>query len=133
MPVSRETRNEYMRNYMREWRIRNPDKASAIDRRAKKKFKIRVYTALGGAACASCGQTDDRTLEINHKNGGGGKEYGRLGWKVVMLRVLKHPADYNVLCRVCNAADYLKRVFGVSYKIEPLTGAAPAARELLAR
>jgi len=66
--------------------------------------------------CENCGCNDTRLLEINHKNGGGGKELqgGKrtnvFMWDIYMGR--RETSDLNLLCRVCNALHYLKIKFG---------------------
>jgi len=66
---------------------------------------------LGGAVCANCGCNVLEFLELNHKNGGGCKEHRILGNSIMdkLNSGELKPEGYNVLCRVCNALDHLKR------------------------
>ena len=50
-------------------------------------------------------------LELNHKNGGGSQQYKTYGNRLMRLIYsgLIGTEGYNVLCRVCNALDHLKR------------------------
>lgn len=66
---------------------------------------------LGGAVCVSCGCDDIRFLEINHVNGGGCKEHRarRQGLTDPLLKGDRSTDGLNVLCRVCNAIDFLER------------------------
>lgn len=79
--------------------------------------------------CSNCGCPEIRILEINHKNGGGGKEntrreksaaYARLGrFYDDITTGRRQTDDLNLLCRVCNAVHYaeLKGIkgFAVTY------------------
>lgn len=66
--------------------------------------------------CANCGCDDIRLLELNHKNGGGGKEYQKgknsmaVYRDIAMLR--RKTDDLELLCRVCNARHYLEMKYG---------------------
>jgi hypothetical protein len=79
--------------------------------------------------CVSCGCDDLRFLEINHKNGGGGREYAEKKSQVVYrdIAMLRRPVDdLELLCRVCNAKHYLMLKFGtvpieVTWKLSPTT------------
>ncbi len=66
--------------------------------------------------CVNCGCDDIRLLEINHKNGGGGKEYKARGNFTSLYRdiiALRRPVDdLEILCRVCNAKHYLESKYG---------------------
>jgi hypothetical protein len=50
-------------------------------------------------------------LELNHKNGGGCRDIKKNGNQIgrLILSGERDAKDYNVLCRVCNALDHLKR------------------------
>lgn len=72
--------------------------------------------------CVNCGCDDKRFLEVNHINGGGGKELERgkrtneFAWSIYMGR--RKTDDLNILCRVCNALHYLELKYGkTKYKI----------------
>lgn len=45
---------------------------------------------------------DTRYLQLDHKNGGGGKEIKRLGQRKVYRRALEYPEEYQLLCANCN-------------------------------
>ena len=68
--------------------------------------------------CANCGCDDPRFLEINHIKGGGNQEHKKRGKKVtrnmILLIHLKKRGieDLNILCKICNALDYLERKYG---------------------
>ena len=66
---------------------------------------------VGGAACAECGCDELGFLEFNHIDGGGCEDHRRHG-NTMMDRLLsgqRSPTGINVLCRVCNAIDFLAR------------------------
>jgi hypothetical protein len=75
--------------------------------------------------CVNCGCNDLRILEINHINGGGGKDYKKHKNKpeliyYAILRGERKTDDLNLLCRVCNALHYAElkgvRGFTVTYQ-----------------
>lgn len=72
--------------------------------------RYRVFELLGGARC-KCGCDELSFLEINHKNGGGSKDLRSIGNHLydLILKGERNPQDYEVLCRICNALDHLKR------------------------
>jgi len=81
-----------------------------------------LFVVYGNTAvkCNRCGCDDIRLLEINHKNGGGGKEMKNRStafyWDIVKYR--RDASDLEVTCRVCNALHYLETKFGkLPYKI----------------
>ena len=66
--------------------------------------------------CTGCGCDDVRLLEVNHKNGGGGKEIQYYKNSQAFYRdiaMLRRPVDdLELLCRVCNAKHYLELKYG---------------------
>lgn len=104
------------------WRRRIADYREKHPDRVKKLYAKRRLFALQRIAgsekpiCVYCGCDDIRFLEINHKNGGGSKEFkkGRNSanflWAIVTGR--RKTDDLEVACRVCNALHYLKSKFG---------------------
>ncbi len=106
--------------YLKEYRAKKPDKIQESRRR----HKLRVLQAVvaGGIEkitgkeipqCAACGCNQIEFLEINHVNGGGRKETNKLRgpFQDYILKTGRKTDDLNILCRVCNALDYLKRKF----------------------
>jgi hypothetical protein len=81
--------------------------------------KLRVFAIISKSthpSCANCNCDDIRILEVNHKNGGGGKEYHQLPNPSNLYRdiaMLRRPVDdLEILCRVCNAKHYLELKYG---------------------
>lgn len=76
------------------------------------KLRKAVIDKYGGK-CKKCGFSDIRALNIDHKNGGGGKEYGRgiyskggksLSRTSYYKKVLLDTTDkYQILCANCNS------------------------------
>lgn len=84
------------------------------------RLRKKVFDVLGrkcsNADCkwqnddGSIGCTDERLLQIDHRNGGGTKEARGKGGRCAMLRrVLEHPDEYQVLCANCNWLKRLER------------------------
>jgi len=76
----------------------------ACDREYQKEKRLthrdKVFSVLGNQCTwAGCGIIDRRVLQIDHIKGGGRKEIRALGGSyAVILRAIKHPEDYQVLC-----------------------------------
>jgi len=68
--------------------------------------------------CARCGCDETRFLDVNHIKGGGYEEHKKRGKKVAKNMILlihtgkRGVEDLNLLCRICNALDYLERKYG---------------------
>lgn len=79
-------------------------------------YRMRARLLVGGGtlACANCGCDKVEMLEINHKNGGGGKEHKLVGNKFYRLiaTMARDVSDLELLCRPCNAVHYLETKFG---------------------
>jgi 5-methylcytosine-specific restriction endonuclease McrA len=83
-------------------------------------MKQQVFEKLGGAKCVRCGCDDETILEVNHidgdKSGDVERVYGnasRTAWLygdiISNRRTIK---DLNVMCRVCNNAEWAERKSG---------------------
>lgn len=80
-----------------------------------------VISGNTNVKCNYCGCNDIRLLEINHKNGGGGKEMkGRSStFYGDIIKYRRDVSDLEIACRVCNALHYLELKFGkLPYKID---------------
>ena len=82
-------------------------------------LKKRVFFRISGTiypCCARCGCDDVRLLEINHKLGGGNKEYqkgkysGKFYHDVATGKRLTD--DLEILCKPCNGIHHLEIRFG---------------------
>jgi len=106
-----EERRARQTEYSRRYRARHSARVKAGHRAVYWRRKIRAFEMLGGAFCSNCGCDQVDFLEINHLNGGGSKEWNDRKRSLFDLILSgKRPThDLNVLCRVCNAIDFLKR------------------------
>lgn len=98
--------------WTREYRKRHPERVKALRRKMHIDRKVRAFIKIAGEVrCRNCGCDDIDLLEVNHKNGGGCKEWRETGRGVIERVVYKNRKtdDLEILCRVCNALDYLIR------------------------
>lgn len=97
---------------LKAWRAKNPGYATEHSR----KYRAIAMSVIGGGkiSCVRCGCDDERLIEINHKNGGGGLELkGKSQSFYRDIARLKRPSDdLELLCRVCNAQHYLEMKYG---------------------
>lgn len=97
----------------RRYRIRHPERVKELRKKLYNNRKVRAMELLGGAKCTRCGCNEIEFLEFNHKNGGGCKDIrGQEKYRSMVDRILmgkRETDDLEVLCRVCNALDYLER------------------------
>jgi hypothetical protein len=102
--------NKYLWSVGNELRRENPKEFYAANRESilkrcskyNRRFRLKALAKLGGkCAWAGCGITDERILEIHHRNGDGAVER-RAGIDGVTLykKVLKDPTPYLLFC--CN-------------------------------
>jgi hypothetical protein len=82
-----------------------------------RKLRVKVIELLGGYVCRECGCSIEAILEINHRNGGGRKQTATMPLRRKMyLNILNGKVkkeDYEVLCRICNAAHYVREILGI--------------------
>lgn len=105
-------RKARMAAYVQKWRVNNPDKQKLARQRAYNNRKIKAMELVGGAVCARCGCTELHALEFNHINGSGAREYRDNNNRAMMDMLLtfnREPDDLEVLCRPCNAVDFIER------------------------
>lgn len=71
--------------------------------RRNRTLRERAIQLLGGA-CAHCGLTDRRCLQIDHVNGGGTRELREVGNQGICARIAKtqQTEGYQLLCANCN-------------------------------
>lgn len=116
----------YQAIWQRNWRRKHPEYSYQKARMCNMKLRLQVFEYLGGAVCVNCGTIDVRSLEINHKNGVPEHErksqrYMRSGPNLHRSILDNHrKEEFDVRCRVCNAAYYLEKHFGIRYRIEPI-------------
>jgi hypothetical protein len=80
--------------------------------------RAKLLISGGSMACVRCRCDDERLLEINHKNGGGGIELKAQGNRFYrsIARMERGVDDLELLCRPCNAVHYLEMKYGVAGK-----------------
>lgn len=82
-------------------------------RRQYRGMRIEILKLLGGR-CAMCGFSDNRVLQIDHKNGGGCQERKAFGtnmreyYKSVLEKVKNGDQSYQCLCANCNCIQKYK-------------------------
>lgn len=114
-PKPNETEAEYKARqafYVQRWRTNNPEKQRLARQRAYNNRKVKAFNVVGGAICRNCGCDELHALEFNHINGNGSREHRESGNKPIMDRLLtdkRNFDDLEVLCRVCNALDFIER------------------------
>ena len=88
--------------YWRNWYHTHKD---TIVPYSKKRRALLRYLALEklGLKCAKCGFDDLRALQINHKNGGGTKEYKSLSMYRAIIAGTRAIEDLETRCANCNA------------------------------
>ncbi|MDE1853905.1 MAG: hypothetical protein KGI38_09205 [Thaumarchaeota archaeon] len=109
MPISDPAKN---REYQREWARRHRE----VYRRYRHKLRLRVIAKMGGK-CVNCGCTIPDALEINHKNGGGRKEYHgnsasdrQKDMFFAIMNGKRKINDLELRCKVCNSLHYVEEL-----------------------
>lgn len=100
----RRKNREHIRKYARDWKKKNKEKMRLYVKRYARKLHDKAIDFLGGK-CVRCGITDKRVLQINHKDGGGSREFKKVGALKLYLMILngKRPTDdLDVRCANCN-------------------------------
>jgi hypothetical protein len=106
------------RDARQKWIEENPEKYKAIWKRTNKKYKEKVLLKVGKGAvkCVNCGCDKTEFLEINHKYGGGAKEYkhgnNNKSFYSKILSGERSIDDLELLCKPCNGLHYLELKYG---------------------
>lgn len=92
-------RREYMKKYYHNNREKIRKKMAA----RIKFWKKAVFDKLGNE-CSKCGVDDERCLQIDHVNGGGGKEWAILRSRTKLYKKVLEDTEgmYQTLCANCN-------------------------------
>lgn len=99
---------EYYRRYAEENRFKINARSSAYQKRTGEVRRKKLLSLLGDIVCRKCGFSDWRALQIDHINGGGGKERKEVFLRqrtrhYGMLRLIqKDSSKYQILCANCN-------------------------------
>lgn len=104
---------------MPKYRKAHPEKARKWEQQRSRNLRLKVFEYLGGAECVRCKCKVLEVLEINHKNLGGRKEYAAFSWRQIYRSIIKNKRkdEFEVLCKVCNAAHYVEKKFNLEYDI----------------
>lgn len=105
--------------YAKKWWIENKDKQLKLRVLLRKNKKREIFKVLGNK-CNNCGISDFRVLQIDHINGGGGKEIRTIGrgdcinhyYKQLILDKPAFLRKYQLLCANCN---WIKRYENKEY------------------
>ena len=104
-------RNEYMKYYMRTWRKDNPVSKVIIDRSNRNRRVKAMQKINPSLKCQRCGRID--LLEIAHKNNDGKidrEKYPGAKFYDVINSGKRKTSDLELLCRICNLEDEIKRL-----------------------
>lgn len=84
------------------YRLKRLQRASEL----RVEWRKKIFELLGGSKCIKCGVKDYRALQIDHKNGGGRKQFKEnphfIKPKPYYEHINKHISEYQVLCSNCN-------------------------------
>jgi len=101
--------------WVQRWRTKYPERQKLARKRAYNNRKLKAILKVGEAKCNNCGCDELDFLEFNHKNGDGCKDWRKNHGTAMMDRILtkkRNVDDLEIVCRVCNALDFLKRKNG---------------------
>jgi 5-methylcytosine-specific restriction endonuclease McrA/DNA-directed RNA polymerase subunit RPC12/RpoP len=104
----------------------SPEKRRENERKRMAFRRKRIFFIIGQKippVCARCGCDDSRLLEINHKNGGGGKETlnGKSSKKFYddIAKGRRKTDDLELLCKPCNSVHALELKYGqLSFEVK---------------
>jgi hypothetical protein len=107
-----ETNKEKIKDQTKLYYNTNKGEISIQKKIYREKIKLRAFEVLGGARCSNpkClvpgGCSDIRTLQIDHKHGGGYKEITEISTRGIYWKIINDPEkaknEYQVLCANCN-------------------------------
>lgn len=110
-------KKDYMREYMQQWRSNHPAAQKKREHNYYNNLRKKALDKLGGPKCCVCGCTIGKILEINHKAGGGRKEFRKFKLMQNLYRAIVNEtvdiSKYDVRCRICNAAHYVSDILGI--------------------
>ncbi|WP_428323610.1 hypothetical protein [Nitrosopumilus sp.] len=112
------SRNEYMKNYMRNYRKTSP-LYKIHSKNANESRRIRAMLKIKLVLVCKCGRNDLSILEIHHTNNNGSEDRkNRKGDKFYddIIQGRRKTDDLDILCVVCNWEEQLK----VLKKLHPL-------------
>jgi polyribonucleotide nucleotidyltransferase len=97
----KERRREIQKNYY----YNNTEKRKDCINSYHKRLKDAIFDILG-RKCVHCGFSDMRALQLDHVNGGGGKERkinnGQIRYLMILKKLAEDSKEYQILCANCN-------------------------------
>lgn len=103
--------------YLKAWRKRNRDKTRSNWSRWYYKIRKSALNIISNNQlfCIQCGDNDYASLEINHKYGGGKKEFASYKSPIYFYRDVvkgqRKTDDLEILCRKCNIKHAIEKGF----------------------
>ena len=86
--------------------------------------RLKVFQKLSGKEvpdCKYCGCDVYKVLELNHRNGGGGKDKKNHATFDIIREILNGKRDindYEVTCKVCNWEYFAEQKWGLHWNIK---------------
>jgi len=104
-------RNEYNKEYYKNWRPFNRTSCQKSYNKWRAKKRRQILEALGGV-CSNCGCNEEKILEVNHITGSLKKERKEFKCQDIVLLIGRRGGlhNLNLLCKVCNALDYVQNL-----------------------
>lgn len=109
-------RKEAQRLYNEVYRAHNRLKINASQKAFRQALRAETFQTYG-VACAKCGFSDSRALQIAHIENNGAEERKRLGgqhiagWRFYhWLKKMGWPSGYQTLCANCNAIKQVEKL-----------------------
>ena len=86
------------------------DSQNESAKRCKARIRKQIIDKHGGK-CARCGFGDDRALQIDHVNGGGGKDRSSFAsqWSYLRHVLADESGKFQILCANCNAIKRIEK------------------------
>lgn len=113
----RQANKDKLKERQAKWKKSHPDKYKETYIKYNRIRKIKVLEKVANGSnlkCRRCGCDFIDLLEINHINGGGGKECNKSYQKfcTAILNGSRSINDLEILCKLCNNLHYLEMKFG---------------------
>lgn len=100
---------EHKKKYMRERRLKNPERHNRQSREAKNRMREKLFN-MYGHVCVICGFNDKRALTLDHIKNNGAEERKSIGPRGPWQRAIKkyRPSEYRILCMNCQFIERVK-------------------------
>jgi hypothetical protein len=109
----------YQARYLRGLAIRDPQKYKRRNRENYLRYRVKALQMVSGSetpTCAECGCDDPRVLQLDHQDGGGGRDAAATpgGLHGVYIEIVKNRrlvSDFRVLCGPDNWLAHLEKLY----------------------